>query len=96
MMGLLASGLISDARKQIRKIIGSSFKAVDSSTGGSGSREPEVVERLLQEEVERYVQLILDLYLRGWASEVSPVQTLDKEVENDLRRALTEMADAFR
>ena len=54
------------------------------------------LQRDFQDEVERYVQTILDQYVRGWATALTPSQTLDAEVENDLRRGLTEVADSLR
>ena len=39
---------------------------------------------------------MLELYVTCWAEKVSPCQTLDKEVQNDLRRSLYEITDRIK
>ena len=39
---------------------------------------------------------VLELYVTCWAEKVSPCQTLDKEVQNDLRRSLYEITDRIK
>ncbi len=90
----LASTLVSVAREHAHRAVTNAVVIREEEE--DEEEEEEVHQRRLQEEVERYVQLVLDLYLRGWAREVNPAQTMDREVENDLRRALTKMADACR
>lgn len=50
----------------------------------------------MQSEVEKYVKNILLLYVSSWAEQISKGQTLDKEIQNDLRRILTELTDNLR
>ena len=50
-------------------------------------------QRRLQDQLEVVVRKVLELYVTCWAEQVSPCQTLDKEVQNDLRRSLYEISD---
>ena len=53
-------------------------------------------QRRLQDQLEVVVRKVLELYVTCWAEQVSPCQTLDKEVQNDLRRSLYEIADRIK
>ncbi len=50
----------------------------------------------LQDELELVLRKILKLYVSSWADLVSPCHTLDKEVQNDLRRCLYELMDRIK
>ena len=39
---------------------------------------------------------VLELYVTCWAEQVSPCQTLDMEVQNDLRRSLYQVAERLK
>ncbi|TRY71759.1 hypothetical protein TCAL_09727 [Tigriopus californicus] len=69
-------------------------QAVRSSPNSSPSRQ--AAQTALQSEVEKYVKNILLLYVSSWADQISKGQTLDKEVQNDLRRILTDLTDNLR
>ena len=67
----------------------------DKKTSSPLQISPKRRQRLLQAEIENFVQGILDDYIRVWAAQVGQTQTLDKEVENDLRRVLSEICDTL-
>ena len=53
-------------------------------------------ENRLQDQLEIVVRKVLELYVTCWAEQVSPCQTLDKEVQNDLRRSLYQVAERIK
>ena len=53
-------------------------------------------ENRLQDQLEIVVRKVLELYVTCWAEQVSPCQTLDKEVQNDLRRSLYQVAERLK
>jgi len=54
--------------------------------GHGNDSDDDDVQRSLQVEIEKYVQTILELYVRSWVTDVSPTQTLDVEVMEDTGR----------
>ena len=66
--------------------------ASDEGGGGGGQQQ----QQRLQAQLEIVVRKVLELYVTCWAEQVSPCQTLDKEVQNDLRRSLYEVADRIK
>ena len=53
-------------------------------------------DKTIQSEIELVVRKVLDLYVKSWAEEVSLSQILDKEVQNDVRRLITEVSERIR
>ena len=59
-------------------------------------KDKAVGENRLQDQLEVVVRKVLELYVTCWAEQVSPCQTLDKEVQNDLRRSLYQAAERIK
>ena len=72
------------------------FRPKPSSSPTSSPAKKSAAQARLQSEIENFVQRILALYVASWANGVSETQTLDKEVQNDLRRVLTDLVDRVR
>ncbi len=77
-------------------LFGIDASALLAGSGPSFKVSPKKRQRLLQIEIEKYVQQILALYVRPWAEAISSTQTVDVELENDLRIALSAVADRLR
>lgn len=65
-------------------------KFISTSQSVDSNHSPKKKQRLLQAEIEKYVQAILHNYVRHWSRSFSE---LDEEIENDLRRILSNFMD---
>ena len=93
---LLKSTSSSRVGAVVRSRLGLLFALGSPASSSASNVSPKRRQRLLQAEAEAFVQLVLAHHVREWAAAVSATQMLDKEVENDLRRALSALLDRAR
>ena len=81
---------VRDYLKQLLNLNDNKYRLDDPTeeVGGGETR--------LQDQLEIVVRKVLELYVTCWAEQVSPCQTLDKEVQNDLRRSLYQVAERLK